>query len=110
MEHIKNSALELIGKTPILRVRRYSEEKKLLGVDLLVKLEYLNPAGSVKDRIALAMIEDAEKKGNIKIRFDHYRTDIGKYWNWSCVCGSCQRVSCHFYPSRDNEFGTKNAS
>lgn len=66
MEHIKNSALELIGKTPILRVRRYSEEKKLLGVDLLVKLEYLNPAGSVKDRIALAMIEDAEKRGILK--------------------------------------------
>lgn len=63
MEQVKNSALELIGKTPMLRLCRYSEERQLLGVDLLAKLEYFNPAGSVKDRIAMAMIEDAEKKG-----------------------------------------------
>lgn len=66
MGQIKNSALELIGKTPILRLHAYSKESDIKGADVLVKLEYLNPAGSVKDRIALAMVEDAEKKGILK--------------------------------------------
>ena len=60
MSEIKESALELIGKTPILRLNRYAEGSQ---ADILAKLEYLNPAGSVKDRIALGMIEDAEQKG-----------------------------------------------
>lgn len=56
---------ELIGNTPLLRVMNI--EKKLdLKAKILVKLEYLNPAGSVKDRIAKAMIEDAEEKGILK--------------------------------------------
>lgn len=66
MSQIKESALELIGNTPILNVKRYAKKKGIEGVNVLAKLEYLNPAGSVKDRIALAMIEDAEKKGIIK--------------------------------------------
>ena len=66
MEQIRNSALELIGRTPILRLHRYSEKAGIQGADILAKLEYLNPAGSVKDRIALAMIEDAEKRGVLK--------------------------------------------
>ena len=66
MADIKQSALELIGNTPILQLNRYSEKAGIKDVTLLAKLEYLNPAGSVKDRIALAMIEDAEKKGILK--------------------------------------------
>ena len=66
MADIKQSALELIGNTPILQLNRYSEKTGIKDVTLLAKLEYLNPAGSVKDRIALAMIEDAEKKGKLK--------------------------------------------
>lgn len=66
MSSIKKSALELIGSTPILEISRYANKKGLNDVTLLAKLEYLNPAGSVKDRIALAMIEDAEKKGILK--------------------------------------------
>ena len=66
MSDIKESALELIGETPILKVSRYSEKKGVKDATILAKLEYLNPAGSVKDRIALAMIEDAEKKGILK--------------------------------------------
>jgi len=66
MSGIKESALELIGGTPILRLNRYSKKAGVEGVTLLAKLEYLNPAGSVKDRIALAMIEDAEEKGKLK--------------------------------------------
>ena len=56
---------ELIGGTPILQLNRYSEEAGITGATILAKLEYLNPAGSVKDRIALRMIEDAEEKGII---------------------------------------------
>ena len=66
MSKIYESALELIGQTPILKLNAYSKKAGISGVDILGKLEYLNPAGSVKDRIALAMIEDAEKKGLIK--------------------------------------------
>lgn len=66
MGEIKESALELIGGTPILKLNRYTKKKEIGGATILAKLEYLNPAGSVKDRIALAMIEDAEKKGTIK--------------------------------------------
>lgn len=66
MGEIKKSALELIGGTPILELNRYAKKKEIDGATVLAKLEYLNPAGSVKDRIALAMIEDAEKNGSIK--------------------------------------------
>ena len=66
MSEIKESALDLIGGTPLLKLNRYSEKAGVKGATVLAKLEYLNPAGSVKDRIALAMIEDAEKSGKLK--------------------------------------------
>ena len=66
MSQIKESSLELIGGTTILKLNRYTEKAGIKDVTILAKLEYLNPAGSVKDRIALAMIEDAEKKGLLK--------------------------------------------
>ena len=66
MSKIKESALELIGGTPILKLNRYTEKAGITDATILAKLEYLNPAGSVKDRIALAMIEDAEQKGILK--------------------------------------------
>jgi cysteine synthase A len=66
MSKIKESAVELIGGTPILKLNRYSDAAGIKDVSVLAKLEYLNPAGSVKDRISLAMIEDAEKKGILK--------------------------------------------
>ncbi len=66
MSNIKESALELIGGTPLLKLNRYTGEAGLTEAVILAKLEYLNPAGSVKDRIAQAMIEDAEKKGVLK--------------------------------------------
>ena len=62
---IYKSAAELIGKTPLLELT-HIEENENLKATLLAKLEYFNPAGSVKDRIALAMIEDAEKRGALK--------------------------------------------
>lgn len=66
MSKMKESALELVGNTPILKVSRYAERAGVKDAVILAKLEYLNPAGSVKDRIARAMIEDAEEKGILK--------------------------------------------
>lgn len=65
MSAVYDSVTELIGKTPILRFNNLKKELALKG-NILAKLEYLNPAGSVKDRVALAMIEDAEKRGLLK--------------------------------------------
>lgn len=65
MANIYKSADELIGKTPLLELRHIEKEYGLKAT-LLAKLEYFNPAGSVKDRIAKAMIEDAEKNGKLK--------------------------------------------
>ena len=65
MSGIYKGALELIGNTPLVEVTNI-EKKYGLKARILVKLEYFNPAGSVKDRIAKAMIEDAEQKGLLK--------------------------------------------
>ena len=66
MSKIYENASQLIGRTPLLKVNHYAEDQGIANATLLVKLEYFNPAGSVKDRIALSMIEDAEKKGLLK--------------------------------------------
>ena len=66
MKKIVNSALNLIGGTPILKADRYAAKAGATEATILAKLEYLNPAGSVKDRIAVAMIADAEEKGILK--------------------------------------------
>ena len=65
MSRIYSSADELIGSTPLLEVRNIEREEGLKA-RVLVKLEYFNPAGSVKDRVAKAMIDDAEAKGLLK--------------------------------------------
>lgn len=64
MAKVAQSLTELVGNTPLLQLNAYGKEKGVLG-KLVVKLEYLNPAGSVKDRIALAMLEEAERQGLI---------------------------------------------
>lgn len=66
MSKIYTQATQLIGNTPLLKVENYMKEQGIDGVELLAKLEYLNPAGSVKDRVALSMVEDAEKAGILK--------------------------------------------
>ena len=65
MSHIYTSADQLIGKTPLLELT-HIEKNDALSARVLAKLEYFNPAGSVKDRIAKAMIDDAEQKGLLK--------------------------------------------
>lgn len=63
---IYEKATELIGHTPLLKVNNYMKAVGLSGSEVYAKLEYLNPAGSAKDRVALKMIEDAEEKGLLK--------------------------------------------
>ena len=63
--HVYETITDLIGKTPLLHLKHLEEHEKL-GATVYAKLEYFNPAGSVKDRIAKAMLDDAEAKGAIK--------------------------------------------
>ena len=65
MKKIAKSLTDLIGNTPLLELSNYNKKHELNGI-LVAKLEYFNPAGSVKDRIALSLIEDAEQKGLLK--------------------------------------------
>ena len=65
MSKIVNNLVELIGNTPLLQLNNYKAEKGFEGT-IIAKLEYFNPAGSVKDRIGFAMIKDAEEKGLLK--------------------------------------------
>ena len=65
MAKISKSLTELIGKTPLLELSNY-EKKNGMNAKIIAKLEYFNPGGSVKDRIALAMIDDAERRGVLK--------------------------------------------
>ncbi|MBQ8950354.1 MAG: cysteine synthase A [Eubacterium sp.] len=62
---IVNSLIDLVGNTPMLNPKRFFSEKAIKG-NVYLKLEYFNPGGSVKDRIALGMIEDAERRGLLK--------------------------------------------
>lgn len=66
MSNIKKTAAELIGNTPLLEITKYAISEEVKEAIILAKLEYLNPAGSVKDRVALAMIEEAEQNGKLK--------------------------------------------
>ena len=63
--NIKNSLTELIGHTPLLALRRWAKQQQLVA-EIVAKVEYFNPGGSVKDRVALSMITDAEEKGLLK--------------------------------------------
>ena len=65
MSKVYNSITELVGNTPLLRLSNYIENNKI-DANIIAKVEYFNPAGSVKDRIAKAIIEDYEAKGLLK--------------------------------------------
>jgi cysteine synthase A len=76
MSNIKKSIAELVGKTPLLELVNYEKQNKL-EAEIVVKLEFFNPNQSVKDRIALAMVEDAEKKGLLKPGYTIVETTSG---------------------------------
>lgn len=66
MANIKKDFTQLVGRTPLVRADRFLESLGIEGVEIIVKVEYFNPTGSVKDRAALAMLEAAEKSGELK--------------------------------------------
>ena len=66
MSKIKQNATQLVGRTPLMELNNYAKKHNITGAKLIAKLEYLNPAGSVKDRISLARVLDAEEKGILK--------------------------------------------
>ena len=107
MAKVYKGIQELIGNTPL--VEAVNLEKKLgLKATLLLKLEYFNPAGSVKDRIANGMIEDAEKKGLLKEGATIIEPTSGKHRNWFSSNRSRKRLQSYLYYARDNECRRRN--
>ena len=78
MSHIYTSADQLIGRTPLLELTRI-ERWFDLKARILVKLEYFNPSGSVKDRIAREMLDDAEARRDPEARLRHHRAHLGQH-------------------------------
>ena len=102
MAAIYKGTLGLIGNTPL--VEPVNLEKELgLEATILVKLEYLNPAGSVKDRVAKAMIEDAEGERHPERRLCYHRTYFRKHRNRTCINRSSEGIQSDSYHARDHE-------
>ena len=93
MSNIYKGTLGLIGNTPLVEVVNIEKDQEL-SATVLAKLEYFNPAGSVKDRIAKSMIEDAESKGLLKEGCYH-RADIRKYRYRTGIHCSSKRIPHH---------------
>ena len=94
MANIYTSAAQLIGHTPLLELT-HLEKKYDLKARLLAKLEYFNPAGSVKDRVALAMIEDAEQKGLLTPPVRPHRAHLRQYRHRPGLGGRRPGLSYH---------------
>ena len=105
MANIYKGTLGLIGNTPLVEVTNVEKE---LGLEatVLVKLEYFNPAGSVKDRIAKAMIEDAETKGALKEGSVIIEPTSGKYRHRPGSHRGSQRIPHHPDHAGDHECRT----
>ena len=88
MSKIYDSITELVGHTPLVELKNYEKELGLKA-HLLGKLEYFNPTGSVKDRVALNMIIEAEKSGELKPGGAIFRFYKWKYWY--CDSSICKR-------------------
>ena len=97
MSKIAKQLTELVGNTPLLELNKYSQAKGL-ETPVIAKVEFFNPGGSVKDRIALAMIEDAEQKGILK-------PDQRKYGRRTGTGISRQGLPPYPYHARDHECG-----
>lgn len=103
MHKIYHGFWELIGNTPLVRVERYQKENGL-NAEILVKLEALNPAGSVKDRVALGMIEEAEAQGRLAPGA-LIIADQRKYRHRAGSSCSLERIPRGFYHARYHEPG-----
>lgn len=104
MANIYTSADQLIGKTPLLELTNI-EKKFGLKAKILAKLEYFNPAGSVKDRIAKAMIDAAEKNGQLKPDSVIIEPTSGNTRNWPGFRGSSTRIPHHHCYAGDHVRG-----
>ena len=98
MSDIKKSFSDLIGNTPLYAAEKFAA-KAGANAQVLAKLEYFNPAGSVKDRIANAMINEAEKSG----ARNHYRTDLRQHWYRSGSSCSFPRLPHHPHHAGNHE-------
>ena len=102
MTSIAKNLTELIGNTPLLELSRFNANKGL-NATLMAKIEFFNPGGSVKDRIALSMIEDAEAKGLLKTRGRYHRTHQRKYRCRIGVGIDRKRIPSDIDHARNNE-------
>lgn len=96
MGKINQSITELVGRTPLLELVNY-EKKNAIEAKILVKLEYFNPNQSVKDRIALAMIEDAEEKGLLKPGYTVVETTSGNTGISLAAIAAAKGYKCRVY-------------
>ncbi len=110
MEKIYGSAMELIGHTPLVRMDRYARAQGIADGVLLAKAEYFNPAGSVKDRVASAMIQDAERKGILKPGAAIIEPTSGNTGIGLAMAASRKGISHYSYPAGDYEQGEKNSA
>ena len=96
MAKIAKQLTELIGHTPLLELTNY---EKALGLEakIIAKLEYFNPLGSVKDRVAAAMIEQGIKGWKDKSGHNNHRADKWQYRNRTCICCSLKGASPDTY-------------
>ena len=102
MSKIYTSADQLIGHTPLLELT-HIENAENLEAKILAKLEYFNPAGSVKDRIAKAMIDDAEADRQAEARLRHHRADLRQHRHRPGVRRRRPRLPHHHRHARDHE-------
>lgn len=104
MAKVFKSVTELIGKTPLLELENFRTANGA-GAKIVAKLEYFNPAGSVKDRIALAMIVDAEQRGALKEGAVIIGADERQHGHRPCECGGGARLPRDFDHAGNDECG-----
>jgi threonine dehydratase len=89
---IYNNIVETVGKTPLVKLNKVTAG---LNATIALKCEFFNPLGSVKDRIGMAMIEDAEKRGILEGRHRHHRTHQRQHRHRARVCRRRQGLQAH---------------
>ena len=103
-QKIYDSVLELIGNTPMVRLNKIGAH---VESDILVKLEYTNPSGSLKDRIALAMIEEAEKEGTLKPGYTIVESSTGNTGIGLSAIGTLKGYNVVIYETMPGKAGAE---